>query len=946
MEKIRIYLKKSSFLVCLSLILMMVLPDSVSAEDASTKTVRIGVFEETYNIVNKKGERSGYGYEYLQKIAGYTGWTYEYVTADWSNVFSKLQKGEIDIIGGISYTEERAEEMFFSSIPMAEEKYYIYANLNDTKINASDLSSFDGNVIGVFRNNLPETVLNAWEDRNEISLQHVNISSEDDIINNMESKKMNCFVSVEEPRWSKLGFSPIVSIGSSNIYFAISPKQFELKYELDNAMRRITNDNPFYTDDLYRKYLSTEGVAILSEEEQQWVKNHGAIRMGYLSGDSGISVVSSESGELTGVITNYVDYARNCLDNQTLDFELVGFDSLEAQIEALKNGTIDTIFKVPKNLDYAEQNGMSLTDEVMTISILAVTAQEQFDESAKNRVAIIGNDSSQKWYADYAYPNWEFVECASEKEAKKMIQQGQVDCMLVRLGRVRSYIEDKQLYGVLLENSAKISFAVSRENKTLLSILNNTLKPMQPTMLTNALSIYENSMRKVTTADYLKDNLKEVVIITVLLVVFISAILLLLRKSKIAEAKATEAMKVAENANAAKSTFLFNMSHDIRTPMNALLGYSQLIKKELTDPKLLDYQEKIEQAGNLLLSIINNVLDMARIESGKMELDENYSDISEILAGVCEVFVVEAKKKGIALTYQTQMTHKYLLCDVTNVQKILMNLVSNAVKYTPSGGMITVCLQELPSDKEGFIRVKIEVIDTGIGIGKEYLPFLFDSFSRERNTTMGKVAGTGLGMAIVKKLVDKMGGSITVESELGKGSKFTLILDQRLADEKYRDQKIEDISVADEMEILKGKRILLAEDNELNAEIAIEILQDMGLTIDHVEDGIQCVSKVEQMPAGSYDMILMDIQMPNMDGYKATETIRSLHDQKKRGIPIVAMTANAFEEDRKKAFEKGMNGHIAKPIDVEKMREAMALIFEHQTEKVDFDKGKNVVDKK
>lgn len=702
----------------------MVLPDSVSAEDASTKTVRIGVFEETYNIVNEEGERSGYGYEYLQKIAGYTGWTYEYVTADWSNVFSKLQKGEIDIIGGISYTEERAEEMFFSTIPMAEEKYYIYANLNDTKINASDLSSFDGSVIGVFRNNLPETVLNAWESRNEISLQHINISSEEDIMQNMEGGKMDCFVSVEEPRWSKMGFLPIVSIGSSNVYFAINKDQTELKHELDNAMRRITNDNPFYTDDLYRKYLSTEGVATLSEEEQLWIKNHGAIRMGYLSGDSGISAVSSESGELTGVITDYVSYARNCIDNQTLTFELIGFDSLEEQIAALKSGEIDAIFKVPKNLDYAEQNAMSLTDDVMTISMLAVTAKEQFDENAKNRVALVGNDLSQKWYAEYAYPNWELVTCASEKEARKLIQQGQVDCMLVRLARARSYIEDKKLHGVLLENPAKISFAVSRDNEILLSILNNTVKPMRPTMLTNALSIYENSMRKVTAADYLKDNLKEVVIMSALLLVFIFAILILLRKSKIAEAKAREAMQVAENANAAKSTFLFNISHDIRTPMNALLGYSQLIKKELTDPKLLDYQEKIEQAGSLLLSIINNVLDMARIESGKMELDESYSKVSDILAGVCEVFAVEAKKKGIHLSYETQVIHPYVWCDVTNVQKILMNLVSNAVKYTPSGGAITVCSKELPSARAGFVRIQTQVIDTGIGIGKEYLPYL------------------------------------------------------------------------------------------------------------------------------------------------------------------------------------------------------------------------------
>ncbi len=494
---------------------------------------------------------------------------------------------------------------------------------------------------------------------------------------------------------------------------------------------------------------------------------------------------------------------------------------------------------------------------------------------------------------------------------------------------VTKYIEDNKYNCVFLTDAGNISFAVKRENTTLMAILNKTLQAMQSSMLTGALSMYDNASKKVTLTDFIKDNLLlvAIVFVSVFLLILI-AILGLLKKAKIAEEKAKEAQVQAENANAAKSNFLFNMSHDIRTPMNALLGYNQLIKKELVDPRLLRYQEKIEQAGSLLLSIINNVLDMARIESGKMELDENCSKVGDILKEVCEVFDVEAKKKGVCLTYETQVVHKYILCDVTNVQKILMNLVSNAVKYTPSGGTITIKSQELPCNREGFVRIKTEVIDTGIGISKEYLPFIFDSFSRERNTTIGKVAGTGLGMSIVKKLVDMMAGSIEVESELGKGSKFTLILQQRIADEKYYKQKANESSVADREEVLQGKHILLAEDNELNAEIAITILEDMGLKVERVEDGVQCVSKIEQMAAGSYDLILMDIQMPHMDGYKAAETIRSLSNKEKADIPIIAMTANAFEEDKNLAFAKGMNGHIAKPIDVEKLKEVLIPIFE------------------
>ena len=370
------------------------------------------------------------------------------------------------------------------------------------------------------------------------------------------------------------------------------------------------------------------------------------------------------------------------------------------------------------------------------------------------------------------------------------------------------------------------------------------------------------------------------------------------------------------------------MSHDIRTPMNALLGYNQLMKKELTEEKLLHYQEKIEQSGNLLLSIINNVLDMARIESGKMELDENYAKVGKVIEEIYDVFEPEATKKGVQFIQEVDVEHEHILCDITKVEQILLNLISNAVKYTSSGGTVNVKIQEIPCDQEGYAKIKTEVMDTGIGMSEDYLPRLFDSFTRERNTTAGKVAGTGLGMTIVKELIDMMGGSIEVESELGKGSKFTVILKHKIADEQYYTQKAKEITPENKKEIMHGKHILLAEDNELNAEIAITILNEMGIKVDRVEDGIQCVSKMEQMPADRYDLILMDIQMPNMDGYKATEAIRALSDKKKAGIPIIAMTANAFEEDKKEALLKGMNGHIAKPIDVKNIEEVLLSVLQ------------------
>ena len=398
------------------------------------------------------------------------------------------------------------------------------------------------------------------------------------------------------------------------------------------------------------------------------------------------------------------------------------------------------------------------------------------------------------------------------------------------------------------------------------------------------------------------------------------------KKRELEQEEALRQEKIkAEKANEAKSIFLFNMSHDIRTPMNAILGYSQLMKKELTNPKLVHYQEMIEQSSQLLLSIINNVLDMARVESGKMELDENYEVVGNITQLVCGAFAAEASKKNIELNIIVTVEHKHIIVDSTKMQEILSNLISNAIKYTPEGGKVLIDVQELPYNKEGYTLIQTKVSDTGIGMSEEFLPSLFELFTRERNTTLSKIPGTGLGMAIVNNLVDLMNGSIEVESELGKGSTFTITIPHKIANKDYTNRNIES---SNEFDIdFKGKRILLAEDNELNAEITTTILSEMGFEVKAVEDGILCVNEMQHQPANTYDLILMDIQMPNMDGYKATDCIRHLSQPEKANIPIIAMSANAFEEDKKKAFDVKMNDYITKPIDFQKMEEVLKHIL-------------------
>ena len=907
--------------ICILLCLILyitVLPFPVSAEEAKTRTVRVGWYEGIYNTTGADGQRRGYSYEYQQAVAAHTGWKYEYVEGSWAELMSMLKKGQIDLLGGISYAEERSTSMLFSALPMGEDRYYLYVNPSNTDISASNLTTLNEKRIGMMPDTLSDEMFHEWEKSHGVNTQQVDIIDVNDVRQKLKNHEIDGFVLNESPQWERDNISPALLIGGSYNYFAVSKKRPDLKEELDQAMQKIERENPFYTDDLYKRYLSANSLETLTDEEQNWLEQHGAVRIGYLKNDVGVSLADTESEKPVGIINDYISLASGCLGEKNIEFQLTGFDSQEEELQALKDGRIDMIFHMNQNPYEAEQNDVILSNTVFEVNVAVLTGVKKFDENKENTVAVRRNNLLGKWYISFNYPFWKIKEYDSSDEVEKAVRSGEADCFVVKAGQSLETMADSKMRSIFLTKSGDSCFAVTRDNTTLMNILNKTIQTLPASRLSSQFCVYENAPGKVTLAEYIKDNLRVVSIwfVSVVLVIVWIIVYLLIQARK--------AQIQAEKANAAKSDFLFNMSHDIRTPMNALLGYSELIKRELTDPKLLDYQEKMEQSGNLLLSIINNVLDMARIESGKVELDEDYVKISDIYQNVYEVFRGEADKKGIQLAMEYNVEHEHVICDETKNKEIFLNLLSNAIKYTPSGGKVTIRTKELPCAREGYMRVQNEVIDTGIGMSEKFLPSLFSAFARERNTTAGKVAGTGLGMPIIKKYIDMMGGTIEAESALGKGSRFTVVLEHRIADKVYYEQNAEKSSDNNEKRnVLQGKHVLLAEDNDLNAEIAEFILEDMGLVVDRVEDGIRCVAQMEQKPAGTYDLILMDIQMPHMDGYKATQAIRRLADQKKADIPIIAMTANAFEEDRKKALEKGMNGHIAKPVDIEKMKEIL-----------------------
>ena len=1072
-------LTRKSACVMLSLLLLLsaVLPVKAAAETASAKVVRVGSFEDTFNYVNEKGARKGYGYELLETLSGYTGWQFEYVTCDWSDCFEKLKNGEIDIIGGISYTEDRTQEMLFSDEPMGVEKYYLYADLSRADISASDFKTLNGKKIGVLMGTEPEVMLAEWEEKYGLKTEHVNISNNEDVKQKLANHEIDCFVSLEESFWAERGISTITRVGESGIYYAINKNRPDIKEELDDAMRALDEAVPFYTADLYKRYFSMDYTPILTGEEKAWLRKHGAIRMGFLASDSGVSTFDPATGEFTGVITDYIQFAADCLGNQELEFQLVGYDSKEAELDALKSGEIDMIFHCDQNPNLAEEYHFACTNTTWTSNLMAVTNKQHFNENNVNRIAVPQNKLSLKKYLAFYYPQWEIVDCDTQEDAARLVKDGQADCFVTGISSENKYSKKYSFYSVPLVNPVRSCFAVNSGNRSLLSILNKTIKAMPVNMLAGALAMYKSSARKVTLSDFIKDNFFKVMLISSIAVaVVLLTILMLLQKARKAEtaarkaandtqelnAKLQVAVEKAESANRAKSTFLSNMSHDIRTPMNAIIGFTTLALSNIDDTeRVKDYLGKTLASSNHLLSLINDVLDMSRIESGKIHLEEVEVNLSDVLHDLKTIVSGQIYAKQLELYMDVMdVTDEDVYCDKTRLNQILLNLLSNAIKFTPAGGTVSVRVRQLAGKVHGCGQYEFRIKDNGIGMSQEFAQKIFEPFERERTSTVSRIQGTGLGMAITKNIVDMMGGTIEVQTAQGKGTEFTVCVPMRAQTEQRPVEKITELeglkalvvdddfntcdsvtkmlvkvgmraewtlsgkeavlrarqsiemsdvyhayiidwrlpdmngievtrqirSLHDDTPIIiltaydwsdieveakaagvtafcakpmfmsdlretlmsalgqkpadavqgllpeknadfKGKHILLVEDNELNREIAQEILREYGFLVDSAENGAVAVEKVSTAAPGSYDLVLMDVQMPIMDGYTATRKIRALDDPARAKLPILAMTANAFDEDRRNALESGMNGFLSKPIVIDDLMQELHKIL-------------------
>ena len=917
------------FVLCICLLFSVCPVYAFAAENQKEKVVRIGVPDDTYDKINENGKRSGYGYEYLQKIAGYTGWKYEYVDCTWENCFDKLKNDEMDIIEGISYTKERAEKMLFSGIPMGDERYCVYAKPDHTDILSSDTASFNGKKIGVLMDYLPEMVLNEWEKKYNLHTQHVNVSNNEDALKKIADGEIDGFVSLEDSRLGGYGMAALTNIGSSKIYFAIGQSHFDLKTELDNAMRRITDDDPYYADELHKQFLSADSVYFLTGEEQKWLSEHGAIKIGYLINDGGVSTLDTETGKVSGLIMDYTQLAQNCLEGQTLKFDLKGYDSQENMQKALHDGKIDMIFHVMQNTNAAEVLGYDLTDTVWKYNMAAVMVKKSFDENAENMVVILRENNDLKSYVSYNYPQWHVKEYATWKDAKKAVHNGKADCIIMDSGKLEQYSDDNKLHSVFLEKYGMVSFAVRRGNSSLLSVLNKTIKTMSVSKFSNAVYIYNSNLKKVTVKEFIRDNFWgfTVLVVSVFLIVLI-LILGFFRKARIAEKKAKEAQQQAEKANSAKTDFLRHMSHDIRTPLNGIIGMINMSERYYGDKeKLYECKAKVMESLDYLQSLLNNVLDIGKVESGTLQLEHRPFDLVAMLVKQISIVETNAKEYGISFEGGASMStfhHRYFIGSEEYLNRLLMNLAGNAIKYNRRGGKVILYCNEISSDDKTSV-FEFVCSDTGLGMSEEFQKHAFESYAREGKETTNGYSGAGLGLSIVKDIVDRMNGTIKLESKENVGTTFTVTIPLEIDHNAQKEQQKKE-----EKPDLSGKSVLLVEDNELNLEIAKMLLEDEKMIVTTAENGKEAVDIVSRSVPGRFDFIFMDIMMPVMDGLEAARQIRTLNRKDTKEIPIIAMTANAFQDDIRDCIDAGMNAHIAKPIDSKKIEDTLQLVLKQK----------------
>ena len=921
--------------------LMISAVPSLSYAEEEIETVKVGYYE---NEVFEEGAaenaiKTGYAYEYYRKLSEYTGWKYEYVYGEFGDLYQMLLDGEIDLLAGLAWKEERADLIGYPDLPMGNETYSLVKHISDDEITTNP-ASFSGKTIGVLDSAMVD-VLNRYLDEHVVQAIVKVYNDYSDLYTAFDANELDILAAEGDGTSDRDDAEVISPFGTSAYFLCVSKVRSDLLSELNEAQAALAAEEPNWQMSLRTKYYQGSiSARAFSEAEKDWIKTHEELRIGYLENYLPYSA-TDENGQVTGIIKDIIPEMLKDLGLSDLKVIYSGYESYDDMIEDMSSEKIDVAFPVGGGLYYSEENGLYQSIPVASASTELVY-KGIYTEETTRKIAVNENNRMQYYFVRTNFPDAEVVAYPSIDDCLKAVLSGEAGCTTLNGLRANDILKNSEYKELLMHQMARNDdrcFGVEIGQEGLLKLLNRGINIIGSDYAQNISFRYTGALYSYSLADMIKDHLA--LFMTVLLLI-VAVIIFLLARDRMRTKKQKEelqtALASAEQASRAKTEFLNNMSHDIRTPMNAIVGFAGLASTHIDDrEQVKDYLGKINVSSQHLLSLINDVLDMSRIESGKMTLEEADVDLPKLIYDLQTIIQPNIDDKQLELSVDMKdIRHKEIVTDKLRLNQVLLNILSNAIKFTPEGGKINVRVTETESSKEGTADFEFRVRDTGIGMSREFQETLFDAFTRERTSTVSGIEGTGLGMAITKKIVDMMGGSIAVESEEGKGSEFIVNLPCRISDSAETEMPSSALKSSETEEEGKeqgqqvpekydfgGKRVLLAEDNKMNQMIAEAILTEAGLLVDIADDGTIAVEKMETQPAGYYDIVLMDIQMPNMDGYEAAERIRALEDPKKANIPIVALTANAFEEDRKNVLSSGMNGHLPKPYDVPKMMETL-----------------------
>lgn len=888
--------------------------------DQQVKTVRVGWLVSNRGFQEgTPGERlSAWGYEYLQTLSYYTpGWQYEYVSGTFTELMDKLEAGEIDLMPNISYSEERAQKLLFSSNPEGTERYYIYARPDRDDLAKGDPQALQGLTIGYNPGAMQTFVGQQWLANEGITCTYKEINTGGALFEALADGEVDAVIMNDTI--SSPDASPMFYVGSSDYYFAVPKSRPDLMNDINAAMTAIARVNPRYNDEVKSSYSAqNSGSSSLTGTETSWLKANGnTITIGYLKNQLPYCT-QNDDGEMEGSLASLATTLR---DKFGITVKTVAISNNKQMVKALSNGTIDVALPLFRDYWLAEQKGVVQSNPMGTVSLTAIHSSNNLNRDLK-KIACTQSAIVNRLELESLFPDATITEYPNGGEALKALNKGEASCIIVpstRLETIRDTYGIEDFETQELTNTAQLSCLISRGKPELLGIINKGIVNAGESLSASSYSPTSYSAQESDAFRLLYRN--RIVISAVVICILLTGIVILVWSLH----RAQKEQQKADAANAAKTAFLTRMSHDIRTPLNGILGLIEI--EELKDGDMQVAREsraKARVAANHLLSLINDILEMGKIEDRKLTLEHAPFNLKELCDDALVLCKLRASGNGITLQDNSlpYATGPYMIGSPTHIRRIIINLLDNSIKYNKRGGSVTFSSQTKPLD-DGRALFCFSVSDTGIGMAPEFLKHIYEPFAQEGDDARSKFQGTGMGMPIVKSLIDLMGGTIEISSEVGAGSTFNvqipLDIDKNPQARERADGQANSCSLA-------GMNVLLAEDNELNAEIAQALLESEGIVVTRTADGNETVDLYVGRPAGSFDAILMDIMMPGMDGYEATRAIRLSEKADAADIPIIALTANAFAEDAQAAHDAGMNAHLPKPLDFNKLKNMLARI--------------------